>query len=54
MHVAESRSILCNKDVGPITLQPLYDVIVALVMDYSLIHGLDHDTICNINDLIVK
>ena len=39
VHVAGSRSTLCNKDMGPITLQPLYDVIVALVMDYSLMYG---------------
>ena len=36
---AGSRSTLCNKDVGPITLHPLYDVVVALVMDYSLMYG---------------
>ena len=36
-----SGSTLCNKDVRPITLQPLYDVIVALVifgLDYRLMY----------------
>ena len=32
IYVTGSRSTVCNKDVGPITLQPLYDVIVALVI----------------------
>ena len=55
MHVAGSRSTLCSKDVGPITLQPLCDVIV-----YSLSDGLqynvwlDHDTISSIDSQVVK
>ena len=56
MHVAESETT--NKNVGPITLEPLYDVIVTLVM-YGWI-GLQsnvwqgHDTITTIGSLVVK
>ena len=38
-HVAGCRITLRNKDVGPITLQLFYDVIVALVvfgLDYTV------------------
>ena len=56
--VAGSRSTLCNKDVGPITLQPLYDVIVTLViytrigLQYNV--WLGHDTISTKGSPVVK
>ena len=58
MHGTETESTLCNKNVGSITLEPLYDVIVTLVM-YVWI-GLQsnvwqgHDTIITIGSLVVK
>ena len=56
MHVAESESTTqCNKNVGPITLEPLYDVIVTMVM-YGLQSNVwqGHDTITTIDSLVVK
>ena len=55
MHVSESESTLCNNSVGPITLEPLYDVIVTLVM-YGLQSNVwqGHNTITTIGSLVVK
>ena len=48
---------LCNNDAGPITLQPLNYVIVALVYNnyYSLMYvWLGHGTISSIGSLVVN
>ena len=58
-HVAESRSTLCNKNVGPIILQPLYDVKVTLVMYIwiglqSIMYiWLGHNTITTMGSLVI-
>ena len=50
MHVAESRSTLCNKNVGPITLQPL--VMYKWFALQSTV-WLGHDAITTMGSLVV-
>ena len=52
---AGSKSTLCNKDVGPITLHPLYDVYSSSLGDGLQSNvWLDHHTISSIDSLVVK
>ena len=54
MHVAGSRSTLCNKNVGPVTLHPLYHVHKCNSSLGDVTVWLDHDTISSIESLVVK
>ena len=51
MHVAESRSTLCNKNVGPIILQPL---VMYIWVGLQSTVWLGHDTITTMGSLVVK
>ena len=53
MHVAGSRSTLCNKNVGPITLQPLVMYMYIWFGLQSTV-WLGHDTIPSMGSLVVK
>ena len=53
MHVAESRSTLCNKNVGPITLQPLVIYMYKWFGLQSTV-WLGHDTITTMGSQVVK
>ena len=50
MHVAESRSTLCNKNVGPITLQLL---VMCIWFALQSTVWLGHDTITTMGSLVV-
>ena len=49
MHVAGSRSALCNKDAGSITLQPLYYIVALRSNDW-----LGHSSISSAGSPVVK
>ena len=53
MHVAESRSTLCNKNVGPITLQPLV-IYMYIWFGLQSTVWLGHDTIITMGSQVVK
>ena len=53
MHVAESRSTLCNKNVGPITLQPLV-IYMYIWFGLQSTVWLGHDTITTMGSQVVK
>ena len=53
MHVAESRSTLCNKNVGPITLQPLV-IYMYIWFGLQSTVWLGHDTITIMGSQVVK
>ena len=55
LHSFLLSTTLCNNNVGPITLEPLYDVIVTMVMCVlrsNVWQG--HDTITTTGSLVVK